>query len=140
VSVLLLSQGANTHYVAALSETVPLSESLGVVKRTASSLSETVTALTESLAVASSVDALRFNAAADRLDMPAAGVPSSTGSWTVSGWIRIAASTGNDQVLWTFDGNFSSTWHNLTTGPTGTNLVLTSSGTTSLNFGTITIG
>lgn len=86
------------------------------------------------------LDAVRFDASADRLDMPSAALPSGSGGWTVAGWFRIVNDRNAVSTLWSLDGVFSSSWHSLRTDATGTDLKLNQSGTDVLSVASLTVG
>lgn len=88
----------------------------------------------------SGLQAVRFDADADVLVMPAAAVPSGSGAWTVAVWLRLSADRNVPTMLWSFDGIFSSSWHALETDSSGTSLRVYETGTTAATIATLSIG
>lgn len=86
------------------------------------------------------LQAVRFDANADVLTMPAAALPSGSGGWTVAGWFRIVNDRNAVSSFWSLDGIFSSSWHSLRTTVDGTSLRLNESGTDVLTVGSLTPG
>ena len=99
-----------------------------------------VSAFPEETPVAGGLQAVRFDAIADRLTMPSAALPAASGAWTVGGWIRIEVDRNDETVFWSLDANFSSGWHGLHTTADGVGLRVNSSGSEVVTGPDLTVG
>ena len=137
---LLLSLLTNTHHTTDLRDVVPSSGVIANRSGVHSAIAESMS-LAETLAAAAANDSIRFNAAVDKLSMPVAALPASTGAWTATFWVRlVVAPTGAVGTLWSFDDPGSSTWHALSVSDVGAVLELSDGGAPAFNLGALTVG
>lgn len=133
-----LASASGPTFIASLSETVSLSETLASLRRNTVPLAETV-ALSELLAARTPKDTVRFDSSADRLDMATGAWPTSN-TWSLCFWGKIIVDTNNETHFVSLDTTFSSSRHSIKTDATGTQLYWEDTGIGRVNIGSMVVG